>query len=119
MHSPQLLQGLQRPRSGSHVPDSIGREIDMAECHALGCEVASLLLRKPALESARRRIAGDREICFQELILLYDASPDDLVILIEVERQALAKENLFAHTAFDEATQLRGCGQLPKLLHVA
>ena len=73
------------------------------------------ILLIPALQHTRPRRIGHRQVGFQELILLHDAATNDLVIFLEVKRQALAQKNLHTDIAIDKCSQLNRGGQLSKL----
>jgi hypothetical protein len=55
----------------------------------------------------------------EEFHLLHDAAPDDLIILVELERQTATQQHLFLDVALDQTCECRRIGRRAELQRVA
>ena len=85
---------------------AVGREIEMAEAQSRGLLEQLRVLVEPGLELRVGRPMRRRDVLGEELHLLRHAAADDLVVLVEPQREPLAIKNLFLDLGVDQPVEL-------------
>ena len=81
----------------------------MAEAHSRGLLEQLRVLVEPGLELRVGRPMRRRHVLGEELHLLRHAAADDLVVLVEPQREPLAIKNLLLDLGLDQPVELRWC----------
>jgi hypothetical protein len=96
-----------------------GGIVDVAERHARRRDVPRRVRLIVGTELGFARLSGRAQILQQKLHLLHNTPADDLIVLIELERQSATEESFFLDVALNELLECCGVRLCSKLQDMA